>query len=254
MNDSEQDRGKREQEVYEREQEMTALYRQTLKAIREDAEEAVARAVRSATPAPADWEGIVRRVVREEMASAAPPGTGGPVSASQGDADAKGNIGASGDAGAQGDAATQGNAGTKGDAAAQVKAGSRPWPTWAAAVVGALTAVALVGAGWFAGRQWGPWPDRAGGGGDGAPGGVGDPAVPLVDTLGAVLPDSLAVPDSLAQSDSLSLSDSLAQSDSLGPADSVGLAADSSQVPETDSASDAGPDSSGVEIRPEDVP
>lgn len=222
MNDSEQDRGKREQEVYEREQEMTALYRQTLKAIREDAEEAVARAVRSATPAPADWEGIVRRVVREEMASAAPPGTGGPVSASHGDAGAKGNIGASGDAGAQGDAAAQG------------KAGSRPWPTWAAAVVGALTAVTLVGAGWFAGRQWGPWPDRAAG-------------------VGTVPPDLLGVPDSLPQSDSL------AQSDSLGRADSLGVGIDSSQVLETDSASDAGPsdagpDSSGVEIRPEDVP
>lgn len=232
MNDSEQDRGKREQEVYEREQEMTALYRQTLKAIREDTEEAVARAVRSATPAPADWEGIVRRVVREEMASAAPPGTGGPVSASHGDAGAKGNIGASGDAGAQGDAAT--DAGTKGNAATQGKAGSRPWPPWAAAVVGALTAVTLVGAGWFAGRQWGPWPDRAAG-------------------VGTVPPDSLGVPDSLPPSDSL------AQSDSLARADSLGVGIDSSQVLETDSASDAGPsdagpDSSGVEIRPEDVP
>lgn len=209
---------KREQETYEREQEMTALYRQTLKAIREDAGEAVAEAVRSAAPAPADWEEIVRRVVREEMASAAPLGIDGPVSASKSDAGAKGN------AGAKGDAATRG------------KAGSRPWPTWAAAVVGALTAVALVGAGWWAGRQWGPWPARAAGGGAGTPSVVGDSIAPLVDTVRAVLPDSLSLPDS------------------LGLPDSPGLAADSSQALETDSALDTGPDSSGVEIPPEYVP
>lgn len=209
---------KREQEIYEREQEMTALYRQTLKAIREDAGEAVAEAVRSAAPAPADWEEIVRRVVREEMASAAPLGIDGPVSASKGDAGAKGNAGA------------------RGDAAARGKAGSRPWPTWAAAVVGALTAVALVGAGWWAGRQWGPWPARAAGGGAGAPSVVGDSIAPVVDTVRAVLPDSPSLPDS------------------LHPSDSPGLAADSSQALATDSALDTGPDSSGVEIPPKDVP
>lgn len=209
---------KREQEIYEREQEMTALYRQTLKAIREDAGDAVAEAVRSAAPAPADWEEIVRRVVREEMASAVPLGIDGPVSASKGDAGAKGK------AGAGGDAATGG------------KAGSRPWPTWAVAVVGALTAVALVGAGWWAGRQWGPWPARAAGGGAGAPSVVGDSVAPLVDTVRAVLPDSLGLPDSLR------------------PSDSPALAVDSSQALETDSALDTGPDSSGVEIPPEDVP
>jgi len=215
---------KREQEIYEREQEMTTLYRQTLKAIREDAGEAVAEAVRSAAPAPADWEEIVRRVVREEMASAVPLGIDGPVSASKGDAGAKGN------AGTRGDAATRGKAGTRGDAATRGKAGSRPWPTWAVAVVGALTAVALVGTGWWAGRQWGPWPARAAGGGAGAPSVVGDSIAPLVDTVRAVLPDSLR------------------------PSDSPGLAADSSQALETDSALDTGPDSSGVEIPPEDVP
>ena len=209
---------KREQEIYEREQEMTALYRQTLKAIREDAGEAVAEAVRSAAPAPADWEEIVRRVVREEMASAVPLGIDGPVSASKGDAGAKGK------------------AGTGGDAATGGKAGSRPWPTWAVAVVGALTAVALVGAGWWAGRQWGPWPARAAGGGAGAPSVVGDSVAPLVDTVRAVLPDSLGLPDSLR------------------PSDSPALAVDSSQALETDSALDTGPDSSGVEIPPEDVP
>ena len=209
---------KREQEIYEREQEMTALYRQTLKAIREDAGEAVAEAVRSAVPAPADWEEIVRRVVREEMASAVPLGIDGPVSASKGDAGAKGK------------------AGTGGDAATGGKAGSRPWPTWAVAVVGALTAVALVGAGWWAGRQWGPWPARAAGGGAGAPSVVGDSVAPLVDTVRAVLPDSLGLPDSLR------------------PSDSPALAVDSSQALETDSALDTGPDSSGVEVPPEDVP
>lgn len=192
MSDSKQDRDKREQEIYQREQEMTALYRQTLKAIREDAEEAVAAAVRSAAPAPADWEGIVRRVVREEMASTTPPRIDGPVPASAG------------------------------------AAGSRPWPTWAAAVVGALTAVVLVGAGWWAGRLWGPWPAQEAAGGDGVPSVVVDRDALLMDTLRAVPPDSLGVP------------------------------ADSSQVRETgspsDSALDIGPDSSGLEIRPEDVP
>lgn len=142
----EQDGRRREQVLYEREQELTTLYRQVLEAVREDAEEAIGEAVRSAAPTAADWEGIVRRVVREEVAGVAPAG-----------------------------------AERAGSAPAR-KPASKPWPTWAAVGVGAVGAAMLVGAGWWMGRLSGPWPGRATDAG-GVPAVTTDTTAPSVDAM-----------------------------------------------------------------------
>lgn len=56
---------------FEREQELTALFREALQAIRDDAKEAVGDAARGALPTTDDLEELVRRVVREELAGVA---------------------------------------------------------------------------------------------------------------------------------------------------------------------------------------
>lgn len=151
-----QDR-RREQEEYEREQELTALYRQALEAIREDAEQAVKEAVRSATPTAADWEEIVRRVVQEEMA-------GGKHVPAEGSGPALGR-----------------------------EPASRPWQVRVAEVgAGAVATALLLGAGWWAGRQWGPQPERATDPA-GVPSVATDTIAPSADTMLDAVADTSAV-------------------------------------------------------------
>ena len=162
-----QGEGEREQEAYEREQELTALYREAIEAIREDAEQAV----RSATPTAADWEKIVRRVVREEMAGVVP-------------------------AQAEGPGPVLGR-----------EPSSKPWQMWVATVGASVVATAtLLGVGWWAGRQWEPPPaeatDPAG-----IPGVATDTIAPSADTMLDGVDDTLldAVADtSAAGADTLS--------------------------------------------------
>lgn len=185
-----QDRS-REQEEYEREQELTALYRQALEAIREDAEQAVKEAVRSATPTAADWEEIVRRVVQEEMAGVehVPAEGSGPVLGRE--------------------------------------PASRPWQVRVAEVgAGAVATALLLGAGWWAGRQWGPQPERATDPA-GVPSVATDTIAPSADTMLDAVTDTSAV-----GADTLSTTgaDTIGPDTSTTGPDTSGAAADTSAV------------------------
>lgn len=158
--------GEREREAYEREQQWTVLYREALKAIREETEQAVKVAVRSETPTAADWEGIVRRVVREEMAEVehAPSEGPGPVHGRE--------------------------------------PSSKPWRMWVVAVgAGVVATAVLLGAGWWAGRQWGP-PTAEATDPAGVPGVATDTIAPLADTMLDAVADTSAVgADTLSATD-----------------------------------------------------